>query len=1399
MNCFVNKAARVFPAGWAVALLIAMLVAAGPSVRPASAADWYQVNVCADPAWLDWVETMDGFSNEWSLSGNCSAAGSEYDVDFSAEFPSESLNEEMAWIYPKRQGSLRAGLKIIYADVILAGNNGSDDGALQGIRFCGATCGDLITLSQPSLPEGQWERTVLPLGDARLPADATSDEVLGALHDIAMRSHREPEDSQTPPQVQGRPASDRKRIVYRNGQRNAGHIGLDGECIPQYGWRAEDLDSGVWKVTIAKKGTTTPVHVPSLGVTCLNYEFAGLCPTSRIGNSQINPADGIWSEGLNEVFVDVDDRAMNRSVRPAIPDFSFYVDRRNPTPTVLSVRGAAPAGWVSEPAITLDWTNEGEQGESRVQSDPHSGVVAVEYDFQPREEGQPDPAAQRVDGENIESADVEIPGRGAWDVIVRTVDAVGNKSAPMTMFVGLDDAVPAAPQIDPVGWVGSAHLLDGLPFTWTKPSPTPSGICGYGHSVDVVADAEAPATMSIDGDVTQATLPNGNVEGPRYLHLRAISCAGVSGDTAHRRFEADLLPPKAQANLADGTWTGQSSALRVTATDDGSGVQNVLMKIGGSTTVFPGSEAVPDLPEGKHAIEFSARDTAGNVSQPESLTIGVDRSAPVGFFDSRSSDRPALLSATVSDGLSGIRDGEIDYRPVGGSGEWTELDTRSDIPVGSNSVAKLSAYFPDFSQPDGAYEARARVIDRVGNVSVVSTGWDGTTARIDTPVREKPKMTFAFEGRPSSRCAKKPVHRCKPKLTAKSKIVNFGLGAMTLGRLVDAAGKPMAGRKVTLFAQRTGTKQRVPIRSVETDADGRFRARIKPGVNRRIYAWFDGNDVIRPAEDAVDIFTRSKLTLKVNSRRVRRGGRLALSVRLASGGEKIVLGRPIYVRALGTRLSAEATIGPDGTFRGEFPTNVRAPIRLMLQAHIPQQDGWPYYSGDSRIVKVHRPLAGKFPPISHARRISNCERNLATGERRLQMQPTERETMHSQTYSSGRSASRLALAAILALCAFFAFAAQASASSATSVGSQLVYTASTNETNSISITADNGTTLTLYDSGAVISTVTGFCTKVNSFSLTCPKSTLTNIRVNAGNYNDTVVSTTTETVAVYGSTGNDTATVTGGVATARGEDGNDVLTSGSSFDSLLGGNGNDTLDGGLNRDYFYGQAGTDTITYESRTNPVNVDLGGNGSDGEAYEDDLLDTTIENVKGGSADDVLEGGSAGSLNKIWGGAGNDTITSGTVAIEAYGQDGHDTITGTSSNDWIYGNEGDDYLDGGLGADYLLGQNRDDSIVGSAEGDTITGGNGGDFLTYHYETNDLDISTTTGFVAQDLEDPNVSAADETDVFEVIWAGQGSDLIDISGDGVNTQLVCEGGIDYYSVDAGDDPDANTCEYLVP
>jgi Ca2+-binding RTX toxin-like protein len=211
--------------------------------------------------------------------------------------------------------------------------------------------------------------------------------------------------------------------------------------------------------------------------------------------------------------------------------------------------------------------------------------------------------------------------------------------------------------------------------------------------------------------------------------------------------------------------------------------------------------------------------------------------------------------------------------------------------------------------------------------------------------------------------------------------------------------------------------------------------------------------------------------------------------------------------------------------------------------------------------------------------------------------------------------------------------------------------------------------------------------------------------------------------------------------------GDDTLTGNNGINVLDGRDGNDTLDPGRGAgDDLVGGLGTDTVTYASRTLPVTADLDGIADDGEAGEADRIDTSVENLIGGAANDRLTGD--GGANVLSGGAGNDVLDGGTGADLLLGGSGTDTadyssrsaavtadpdgvyddgeagenddvetdvegLTGGSGNDVLTGGAGTNVLAGGPGNDVLDGLWGDDDLDGGPGDDDLTGGTGLDWL--------------------------------------------------------------------------------------
>jgi Ca2+-binding RTX toxin-like protein len=276
-----------------------------------------------------------------------------------------------------------------------------------------------------------------------------------------------------------------------------------------------------------------------------------------------------------------------------------------------------------------------------------------------------------------------------------------------------------------------------------------------------------------------------------------------------------------------------------------------------------------------------------------------------------------------------------------------------------------------------------------------------------------------------------------------------------------------------------------------------------------------------------------------------------------------------------------------------------------------------------------------------------------------------------------------------------------------------------------------------------------------------------------------------------------------------GGPGNDVLDGGADADDLSGGDGDDVLEGGGGPDQFSGGPGIDTATYETRTVPVYVELDGLPNDGEGgcpdeptcEGDNVAGTDVENVRGGTANDVLIGSPL--ANELSGGGGVDRLV---------GQGGDDVLNGGAGNDFgddpltlavveeggLFGGPGNDTLDGGPGDDLLEGGDGDDTLNGGAAQDLLNGGPGADVFfggtgsdtaTYEERTETQPLFVGLDGVADDGE---AGEGDNVRIdVENVIGGAGDDVIvgsllvnRLEGRDGNDTLVGGAGNDF-----GDDP----------
>jgi Ca2+-binding RTX toxin-like protein len=296
-----------------------------------------------------------------------------------------------------------------------------------------------------------------------------------------------------------------------------------------------------------------------------------------------------------------------------------------------------------------------------------------------------------------------------------------------------------------------------------------------------------------------------------------------------------------------------------------------------------------------------------------------------------------------------------------------------------------------------------------------------------------------------------------------------------------------------------------------------------------------------------------------------------------------------------------------------------------------------------------------------------------------------------------------AITAFLAVAAYTQCAvAQAATVSADGAGAgssgRLIFDAAPGEANQVRFEVEPKK-ITVSDTGADL-TVGAGCTAQGPRRAVCTttQSSFFLVDVALGDRDDGAVFApigNEETVrpAVDAGAGNDSvdASRLSRIVDVVGGEGDDILIGGAADDNLTGGPGNDSLAGNAGDDQLFGDVAgatgndvldggagsSDEVSYAGRTEGVTVSLAGTGPQGGEGESDAL-AEVENLTGGSGDDILRG--SGAANRIRGHSGHDVIA---------GLGGNDVLTGAGVLDASFEEIEDgtpDVITGGDGFDQI-----------------------------------------------------------------------------------------------------------------
>jgi hypothetical protein len=478
-------------------------------------------------------------------------------------------------------------------------------------------------------------------------------------------------------------------------------------------------------------------------------------------------------------------------------------------------------------------------------------------------------------------------------------------------------------------------------------------------------------------------------DGPHNLGHCATDFAGNSACIAPRTVLIDNSPPAHPRDLTlaggegwrrvdnfDFTWSNPDQG---PASPIGGAFWRIAGPAGYDTGVkFASGRNLTALPDrtvprpGVYSLRIWLRDEAGNANSGAAVerTMRLDDVPPrVGFepvAEPTGSELPGTVSAVSGDEHSGVVQGEISYKRLNAE-SWEELPSKLRAG-GTASERRLVAWLPAGLEP-GTYVFRAKVVDGAGNATTTTRRADGA----EMALRKTPPAVASGRPAPGRAASSSPAARAprgKTRLFAKLRwrrrhgarlTIPFGAGAALTGRLLNADGAGLAGRRLRVVSRPSrGALRRRRVQTIRTGRHGGFRLTLASGPSRRITVVYRGEPgLARARRPALALRVRGAVTLSAAPRRLRTGQSVRLWGRVRTRGAplprrgKLVaiqyyenearLWRPVLV----TRSDHS------GRFRARYRFRyIAGTARIRLRAVALAEERWPYVPGASRPLLV---------------------------------------------------------------------------------------------------------------------------------------------------------------------------------------------------------------------------------------------------------------------------------------------------------------------------------------------------------------------------------------------------------------------------------------------------------------
>ena len=560
---------------------------------------------------------------------------------------------------------------------------------------------------------------------------------------------------------------------------------------------------------------------------------------------------------------------------------------------------------------------------------------------------------------------------GAYTAEVWFEDASGAQGPAASVPLRFDDTRPSEVSLGPVpSWIGRSSLP--LRIRLGHPGePLPlSGIRGYAAAIDANPSGhpcrapdrcsvqETTRNEGIGGDELAISEPP---EGTSYLHVAAVSGAGMTSAPGQAVLHVDTVDPVTRIAGAPPGWTNRGVRLGAFASDSASGMEAsgdgprpftaIRIDDGAPAIAFGDTAAASVIAEGAHRVAYYARDAAGNVDDgatiggindhpPQVTWVRIDRTPPRAAFPNSQDPRdPELIRVRIADPLSGADPsrGWIGVRRAGGG------DPYEHLPAAPPADGELRARWDSDAVPPGDYEFAALAYDTAGNSTLTTSRADGSPMVLANPLKTTTKLSGAF---------RRGLRRT----------VRYARRVRVHGRLIAGVHAPLGGAPVRVIERfEPGAHPRIHESTVRTDPAGRFSFRTPRGPSRTIELVYPGSRTLtRSGTRTLRLRVRGRVRLRTSSRSAVVGGRpLVFRGRVvAAPGTIPEKGMPVRLQfRLGrSPWSAFRTIQTDS--RGRFRYSYRFSdddsrgARFQFRVYLPADENWPYAPTGSRPVLV---------------------------------------------------------------------------------------------------------------------------------------------------------------------------------------------------------------------------------------------------------------------------------------------------------------------------------------------------------------------------------------------------------------------------------------------------------------